>query len=82
MKKAEAIHKAHVEDYSIWKAAKDGSKKPICAADKEVYTNKLKDSTTLFRKMFACNLLENLKKNSTGLHGLDIVALCTNMLLL
>ena len=32
--------------------------------------------------MFAHGLLELLKKNSTGLHALDIVALCTNMLLL
>ena len=32
--------------------------------------------------MFARDLLELLKKNSTGLHVLEIVALCTNMLLL
>ncbi len=35
-----------------------------------------------FHKVFAPDLLEHLKKNSTGLHALDIVALRLNMLLL
>jgi hypothetical protein len=82
MKKAKAIHKTCSKDYGIWKAAKDGSKKLIRAAVKEVYINELKDGTTFFHKVFARGLLELLEKNSTGLHALDIVALCTNMLLL
>ncbi len=48
----------------------------------EVYINKLKDGTTFFHKVFVCDLLEHLEKNSTGLHALDIVALHLNMLLL
>jgi hypothetical protein len=82
LKKAEAIHKARAEDYGIWKAAKDGCKKLIRATIKEVYINKLKDATMFFHKVNAQELLEHLKKNSTGLHALDIVALRTNMLLL
>jgi len=82
MKKAEAIHKACVKDYEIWKTAEDGCKKLICATLEEVYINKLKDGTTLFHKVFACDLLEHLKKISTGLHTFDIVALRSNMLLL
>jgi hypothetical protein len=82
LKKAEAIHKACAEDYGIWKAAKDGCKKLICAAVEEVYINKLKDGTTFFQKVNARELLEHLEKNSTGLHALDIVALRANMLLL
>ncbi len=82
LKKAEAIHKAYTEDYGIWKAAKDGWKKLICAAVEEVYINELKDGTTFFHKVNARELLEHLKKNSMGLHALDIVALRTNMLLL
>ena len=82
MKKTKAIHKAHAKDYGIWKAAKDGSKKLIPATVEEVYINKLKDGTTFFHTVFAHDLLELLKKNSTGLHVLNIVALRTNMLLL
>ncbi len=41
MKKAEAIHKAHAKDYKIWKIAKDGCKKLICAAVEKVYINEL-----------------------------------------
>ncbi len=82
LKKAKAIHKACAEDYGIWKAAKDGCKKLICAAVEEVYINKLKDGTTFFHKVNARELLEHLEKNSTGLHALDIIALRTNMLLL
>jgi hypothetical protein len=82
LKKAEAIHKAHAEDYGIWKAAKDGCKKLIRTTVEEVYINELKDGTTFFHKVNARELLENLEKNPTGLHALDIVALRTNMLLL
>jgi hypothetical protein len=82
LKKVKAIHKARAEDCGIWKAAKDGCKKFIRAAVKEVYINKLKDGTTFFHKVNARELLKHLEKNSTGLHALDIVALCTNMLLL
>ncbi len=82
MKKAEAIHKARTKDYKIWKTAEDGCKKLICAAVEEVYINKLKDGTTFFHKVFVHDLLEQLKKKSTGLHALDIVALRSNMLLL
>lgn len=47
-----------------------------------MYINKLKDGTTFFHyKVFACDLLENLAKCSTGLHALDIVALRLNMIL-
>jgi hypothetical protein len=49
---------------------------------KEVYINKLKDGTTFFHKIFVCDLIEHLEKNSTGLYTLDIVALRSNMLLL
>jgi hypothetical protein len=48
----------------------------------EVYINKLKDGTTFFHKVFACELLEHLEKISTGLHALDTIALRLNMLLL
>ncbi len=36
----------------------------------------------MFNKVFVCDLLEHLEKNSTGLHTLDIIALPSNMLLL
>jgi hypothetical protein len=82
MKKAKAIHKTCSKDYKIWKTAKDGCKKLICAAVEEVYINKPKDGTTFFHKIFACDLLKHLETNSTGLHALNIVAMCLNMLLL
>ncbi len=67
LKRAKAIHKAHAEDYGIWKAAKDGCKKLIRAAVEEVYINELKDGTTFFHKVNTRDLLEHLEKNSTGL---------------
>jgi hypothetical protein len=82
MKKAKAIHKARAKDYKIWKTAKDGCKELICTTVEEVYINELKDGTTFFHKVFACDLLEHLEKNSTGLHTPDIVTLHSNMLLL
>jgi hypothetical protein len=82
LKKAEAMHKACAEDYGIWKAAEDGCKKLIRAAVEEVYINELKNCTTFFHKVNARDLLEHIEKSSTGLHALDIVAFCTNMLLL
>jgi hypothetical protein len=82
MKKAKAIHKARAKEYKIWKTAEDGCKKLICTAVEEVYINELKDGTTFYHKVLARDLLKHLQKNSTGLHALDIVALCSNMLLL
>jgi hypothetical protein len=82
MKMAKAIHKALSKDYKIWKTSEDGCKKLIRATVKKVHINKLKDGTTFFRKVFTCDLLEHLEKNSTGLHAHDIAALCSNMLLL
>jgi hypothetical protein len=82
IKKAKVIHKACSEDYKIWKTADNGCKKLIRAAVEEVYINNLKDATTFFHKVYKCDLLELLEKNSTGLHALDIVALHSNMLLL
>jgi hypothetical protein len=84
MKKAKAIHKALSKKYKIWKTAEDSCKKLIHAAVEEVYINELKDGTTFFHKVFARDLLdlEHPEKNSTGLHALDIIALCSNMLLL
>jgi hypothetical protein len=82
MMKAEALHKACTEDYKIWKTAEDCCKKLIRAAVEKVCINELKDSTTFFHKVFAHDLLEHLKKNSTGLHTLNIIALRSNMLLL
>ncbi len=82
LKKAKSIHKAHAEDYGIWKAAKDGCKKLIRAAVEEVYINELIDVTTFFHKVNAQELLKHFEKNSTGLHALDIVALLTNIFLL
>jgi thymidylate kinase len=70
------------EDYKIWKTAEDSCKKLICTAVEEVYINKLKDGTTFFHKVFARDLLEHLKKNSTGLHALNIVVLRLDTLLL
>jgi hypothetical protein len=80
MKKAKAIHKARAKDYEIWMTAEDGCKKLICAAIEEVYINELKDGTIFFHKVCAHDLLEHLKKNSTGLHALNIIMLCLNML--
>jgi hypothetical protein len=48
----------------------------------KLYINKLKDGTIFFHKVFACDLLEHLEKNSTGLCALEIVVLHLNMLLL
>jgi hypothetical protein len=70
MKKAETIHKARAKDYEIWKTAEDGCKKLIRATVEEVYINELKDGTTFFHKVFACDLLKHLKKNSPGLSPL------------
>jgi hypothetical protein len=71
-----------LKDFKIWKTAEDGCKKRIPATVEEVYMNKLKDGTTIFHKVFARYLLEHLKKNSTGLHDLNIIALRLNKLLL
>ena len=75
MKKVKSIHKACSEDYRFWKMAKGGCKKLIRTVVEGVYINVLKDGTTFFHKVFVCDLLGHLTKNSTGLYALNIVAL-------
>jgi hypothetical protein len=82
MKKTEAIHKVLSKDYGIWKTAEDRCKKLICTTLEEVYINRLKDGTTFFHKVLVRDLLEHLEKKSTGLHALNIVALCSNLKML
>ncbi len=62
--------------------AEDGCKKLIRTVVEEMYINKLRDGPTFFHKVFACDLLEHLEKNSTFLHAHNIIALRLNMLLL
>ncbi len=62
LKKAEAIHKARAEDYGIWKAAKDGCKKLIRAAVKEVYSNEQKIAPHSFTRWMHENSLSISRK--------------------
>ncbi len=83
MKTAKDIHKAHSEDYKIWKTVEDGCKKLIHAAVDEVYINKLKDGTMFFHKVYLHDLFEHLEKYFTSsLNALNIVALRLDILLL
>jgi hypothetical protein len=67
---AEAAHKACLEDYASFEAAKRGAAKFLREVVDEVWYNDLKDADTFYTKVTA---------NSRGLHAIDMISLRTNM---
>ncbi len=77
--RAEAAHKAHLDDYASFEAAKGGAAKFLCEVVEEVWYNNLKDADTFYTKVTALKIISFLDANSGGLHAIDMISLHTNM---
>ena len=66
VKKADASHKAKLEDYKNWKAAEDECCKFICGVVEEVWIKEMKDTNSYFHNVPLRDLLGHLKKNPLG----------------
>jgi hypothetical protein len=76
---AESAHQAHLNDYASYEAAKQGAAKFLCEIINKVWYNDLKDADTFYTKVTALKIISFLDANSSGLHAINMISLCTNM---
>jgi hypothetical protein len=77
---AEAAHKSRLDDYASYKAAKQGVSKFLHNVVNEIWYNDLKKANTFYTKVTAINIMSLLDANSRGLHALNMILLCTDMM--
>ncbi len=77
---AEAAHKSQLNDYASYKAAKQGVSKFLRNVVDEIWYNNLKNANTFYMKVTAIEIMSLLDANSGGLHALDMISLCTDMM--
>ncbi len=77
--RAESAHKARLDDYASYEAAKQGAAKFLCKTVNKVWYNDLKDANTFYTKVSALEIITFLDANSRGLHAIDMISLRTNM---
>ena len=77
--RAEAAHKARLDDYASYEAAERGAAKCLREIVDEVWYNDLKDADTFYTKVTALEIISFLDANSGGLHAIDMISLRTNM---
>jgi hypothetical protein len=77
--RAEAAHKARLNDFATYEAAKRGAAKFLRDSVDEVWYNDLKDADTFYTKVSALDIMAFLDTNSGGLHAIDMISLRTNM---
>jgi hypothetical protein len=77
---AEAAHKSQLNDYANYKAAEQGLSKFLCNVVNEIRYNDLKNTNTFYTKVMAIDIMSLLHANSGGLHTLNMISLCTDMM--
>ena len=77
--RAEAAHKACLDDCSSYEAAERGAAKFLHNIIDEVWYNNLKDANTFYTKVSALDIISFLDANSGELHAIDMIALRTNI---
>jgi hypothetical protein len=77
---AEATHKSQLDDYPSCKAAKQGMSKFLRNIIDKIWYNDLKNTDTFYTKVTAIDIMALLDTNSGGLHALDMILLCTDMM--
>jgi hypothetical protein len=77
--RAEATHKARLNNYASFKVAERWAAKFLCEVVNEVWYNYLKDADTFYTKVTALKIISILDAYSGGLHAVDMISLRTNM---
>jgi hypothetical protein len=77
--RAESAHKARLNNFGSYKAAKRRATKLLCDTIDEVWYNNLMDANSFYTKVSALEIMTFLNANSRGLHAIVMISLCTNM---
>jgi hypothetical protein len=76
----EAAHNTLVSDFNVYEAAEDGIKLFIQDNINETWIKALRDPLTFYNNVTAYDMLEFLRRNSGGLHNVDVATLPSAML--
>jgi hypothetical protein len=76
---AESAHKARLNNFASYKAAKCRAAEFLRDTVDEVWYNDLKDTNTFYTKVLTLKIMTFLDANSGGLHTIDMISLRTNM---
>ena len=77
--RVKSAHKAKLNDYTSFEAAKRGAAKFLHEVVNEVWYNDLKNADTFYTKVTAREIIAFLDTNSGGLHAINMISLRTNM---
>ncbi len=77
--RAEAIHKARIQDYLIYDAALRATHKFILGVIDDTYVRTLNHATTYYTKVHPRTILKHLRTTCGGLHPIDAVSLINDM---
>jgi hypothetical protein len=77
---AEAAHKSRLNNYASFEVAKHGVSKFLHNIIDEIWYNDLKKPNTFYTKVTAIDIMSLLNTNSSGLHALHMILLCTDMM--
>jgi hypothetical protein len=77
---SEAAHKSRIDDYASYEAAKRGIAKFLRNVVDKIWYNDLKDAKLFYTKVTAIDIMALLDTNSGGLHTVDMITLCMNMI--
>jgi hypothetical protein len=78
--RVESAHKAKLNNYTSFEAAKRGAAKFLREVVDEMWYNDLKNANTFYTKVTARKIIAFLDTNSGGLHAINMISLHTNML--
>jgi hypothetical protein len=76
--RAEPAHKARLDSFASYKAAKCRDAKFLRKTVNKVWYNDLKDADTFYTKVLALEIMTFLDAISGGLHAINMIALHTN----
>ena len=77
--RAEAIHKARIQDYLLYDAALRATHRFILGTIDDTYVRTLKHTTTYYTKVHPRSILKHLRSTCGGLHPTDAVSLINDM---
>jgi hypothetical protein len=75
-----ATHKSRLDNYASYEAAKRGVAKFLHNVVDKIWCNDLKDTKTFYTKVTALEIMAHLDANSEGLHAINMISLCLNMI--
>jgi hypothetical protein len=78
--RSEAAHQSRLDDYASYEAAERGVAKFLRNVVDEIWYNDLEDANLFYTNVTAIDIMALLDANSGGLHAIDMITLCTNMI--